>query len=265
MLAEVRRDSLHLLADRRVIVGQVAVVAAGVDHAKRVALRRKIAGDGFHLRVLLLEINGDHAAHGGGHLIHQPARLAEIDVLHLLRDDGAGLRIHDKAVIQPVENRRDQHLERRRGGKPASAQHGAGNRRAEAADLVAHLLHHARRAANQRQRRAKILFANIEVIQLHRDRREALAVHDDGVIFRRAHAGNRVQIDRRRQHAAVVVVGVVAADFRAPRRGEEAQPALLRAETRLKPLHQLAITRLLQRQHILAHAVKRRHAAGKRL
>lgn len=89
MFAEVRCDGLHLLADGRVVVGQVAMVAARVDHAQRIALRGEIAGNRLHLRVLLFEIDRHHAADRRGHLIHQAARLAEIDVLHLLRDDGA--------------------------------------------------------------------------------------------------------------------------------------------------------------------------------
>ena len=238
------------------------MVAARVDHTQRIALRGEIAGNRLHLRVLLFEIDRHHAADRRGHLIHQAARLAEIDVLNLLRDDGAGLGVHNKAVVQSVENRRNQHLKRRRGRQAASAQHGAGNRRAETADFVTHLFHDARRAANQRQRRAEILLADVKVIQLHRDRRKALAVHHDGIVVRPAYARDGIQIDRSRQHTAVVVVGVVAADFRAPRRGEEAQPALLRTETLFKPLHQLAITRLLQRPYILARAVKRRHSVG---
>ena len=61
------------------------------------------------------------------------------------------------------------------------------------------------------------------------------------------------------------MVGMVAANLRAARRGEEVQSAILLAESRLKAFNQLAIARLLQRKNILSCAIKRRHTRGKRL
>ena len=108
-LAKAMRHLVHFAADRAVFLRQVIMAAAGVDHDQRIAARGKIILQRRYLG-LRLEIDGDQAAHGGGHLIHQPAGLAKINVFGILGNLGALDGIHLHAVIQRIENGADQHL-----------------------------------------------------------------------------------------------------------------------------------------------------------
>src|SRR5699024_4598813 len=77
--------------DGGVLVGQVGVVGARVQDAQgkagfgEVHLHRLDHGGGR-----VGKVDGDDVAHAGGHLVHQAAGLAEIDVLGPLADLGDG-------------------------------------------------------------------------------------------------------------------------------------------------------------------------------
>ena len=64
---------------------------------------------------------------------------------------------------------------------------------------------------------------DVQVVQGHLVHVVPLGLDPDAPIGAGGRHGDDVQVDAGRQHPAVVVIGVVAADFGAPRRGEENQ------------------------------------------
>ena len=87
IFSEVSSDLPHFFRDRRVIRRQILVAATAVDDAQRVAGIREFIVELFDLRIILvLKIDGDDPADGAGHLVHQTAGLAEVDVFRILAD-----------------------------------------------------------------------------------------------------------------------------------------------------------------------------------
>ena len=241
------------------------MIAAGIDNAKRIALRSKITRNGVHLRIGRFKIERNHAAGRSRHLVKQTAGLAKVHVFNLLGNYSTQLKVHNPAIVKAVENRRNQDFKRRRGRQAAAAKHRAGNRRTEAANLIAHILHDAGSTANQRQRGAKVLLADLQTGQIHSNRRETFAVYNDHIVIGLFNTRNGIQIDSARKAAAVVVIGVIAADFGTARRREEAQFAMFLTKALLKALHKLAITRLLKFKLLFARAIQRCNAGSKTL
>ena len=91
------------------------MIAARIHDAELMPARGKIEiglPDLGPLRIR--KIDGDDSADGGSHLVHKPARLAEIDVFRVLRRFGHLHGGHRAAVEQVAENGAEQDLERRR-------------------------------------------------------------------------------------------------------------------------------------------------------
>ncbi len=87
LLAKAAADGLELVGDSGVLAGQIRVTSAGIQDAQAIARRGQVQGDLLHHRMGGVgKVNGHHAAHRGGGLIHQPAGLAEEDVLRVLAD-----------------------------------------------------------------------------------------------------------------------------------------------------------------------------------
>ena len=215
-------DFAQLGGDGGVLAGEVAVVATDGDDADGIALLLEIVLDGAHVRVLGQKVDGHKAADGAGHLIHEAGGLAEEDVLGVLGDLGAQLGVHHPAVVEGVEHGHEHDLKGRRTGKAGALEHGAGHAGVKAAHLVAQFLEARGHAADEgvggllfRLMRGKIGKIDHEglVVARRPERHHARIGGRD----RR----NGVQIHRRRQHAAEVVVGVVADDLRAPGGGDE--------------------------------------------
>ena len=68
-------------------------------------------------------------------------------------------------------------------------------------------------AAHQRLGSSLLLLLRLQLGQIQRDSREALAVHPGDHVLLGRNAGDAIQIDGRSQHLAVVMIGVVAGDF----------------------------------------------------
>ena len=77
-------DSGHgaaLVGDGGVLIGQVGVVCTGIQDAEGKACLREIHLHRLHIGVGRIgKVDGDNVAHAGGHLIHQAAGLAKVDV-----------------------------------------------------------------------------------------------------------------------------------------------------------------------------------------
>ena len=111
LLAELGADRLQFAGDGGVFVGQVRVAGLAVDDAQGMAAGGKVKVHRLDDRMVLVqEIDGHQVAHGGGHLVHQAAGLAEEHVLRVLADH-SNLRLGHFAIKeQAVDDGSDQHL-----------------------------------------------------------------------------------------------------------------------------------------------------------
>ena len=197
------------------------MIRAGIERAERVAAVRKIERrlpDGGVRRVG--KIDEDQPADAGGHLIHEAAGLAEIDVLGILADlrdlDGGAFFIEK----QLVADRADQNLECGGGRQTGAGQDGRADSRVKAVQLTAALRKRRSNAAHERGGRIFFFRVDGQIIQIDLDRGIALGRNADDGIRPQRDLRRRFQIDSRSQHAAVLMVGMVAADLRAAWRGK---------------------------------------------
>ena len=123
--SEILADGLQLLRDGTVFFGQPGVVRAAFDDAQSVIGGSEGEGETFDMRNLgILKVDEDHAAHRGGHLIHQTAGLSEILVFRVLGDlsdfDGGEVTVAE----QFVDDCSHQHFERCGRAQAAAGQDG---------------------------------------------------------------------------------------------------------------------------------------------
>ena len=114
VLAEHARRGAHLGGDGSVLAREIRVIRTRVDDTERVSGARKVEIQLLdHGRGGVCKINEHHAAHARRGLVHQPAGLAEVDILGILSD----LRdLHGgKPLIkeQCITNRPNQNLKGR--------------------------------------------------------------------------------------------------------------------------------------------------------
>ena len=220
-LAKEPRDLFHFCWNRRVFVRQVGMIRTGVDGAKRIARVCEVVIDLLHDRHFrVVEVDEHQTADARRHLIHEARRLAVIDVLRILSDLRDLNGRYFAVCKQTVQDSANQHLKRCRAGKPGTGQHRGLDLRVKARELVPALLERRRHAANQCRSRILFGFFDREVVQADLDGLVALRIHTDDVRAVEGHLRRRLHIDRRRDHAPMLMVGVVAADLRAPRRGK---------------------------------------------
>ena len=128
LLAKAAADGLQFIGDGCVFGGQVRVARAGVQDAQGIAVGVEVQADLLHHRTNGIgEVDGHHAAHGGGGLIHQAAGLAEKHVLGVLADLGDLHRGAFAIPEQVVQHGADQHLKGGGGAEAAAAGDGGGH------------------------------------------------------------------------------------------------------------------------------------------
>lgn len=179
----------------------------------------KIEVQPLHLRLFRVgKVDGDDVADRRGRLIHQAAGLSEIDVLRILADLRDLHRCGGRSVEKHVDDRPQQHLKGRGAGKSAARQHRRGHIGVKALELTSELREPRRYAAHQRRRRVLLLRAHSQLVQRHLTQGIPLRQDADRVpaIFSDRRA--RIEIDRRRQHTAVLMIGVIAAQLCPSRR-----------------------------------------------
>ena len=198
------------------------MLAAGAHHAHREALGAEVIAYGLHSGGVLAEVLDGQAAHGACHLVHQAAGLAKVDVLGEAGYAGVLLGVDDPAVVQRVEGAHQHDLEGRRGRQAAALEHGAGHTGVHAADLIAQIYQPRCDAANQCQGGLLFVVVDGKVAQVHLEGiGEALGVQRHPFIVPGRDGRHGIQVHRRRQHPAVLVVGVVAHHLSAARRGDK--------------------------------------------
>ena len=182
LFAEHAADRPQLLGDGAVLPGQILVSRAGVQNTQGVAAGVEIHVQPLHDRVgCIREVDGHHAAHGGGGLIHQAAGLSEEHVFRILAD----LRqLHRGTMPLPeqlIEHRPQQYLEGGGGAESAALGHGGGHIYVQppAPQVAAHLLHPGRHAPDQCRRGVFLPLLRSQLTEIHLRHGIALGQHAD--------------------------------------------------------------------------------------
>ena len=244
--SEQGRHAAHILRNGRILLRKAGVTAAGVDQTQPKAERGRVDLHPLHRRPLRIEkIDHDEAAGSGHELIHPAAGLAEERALRLLRSLREYRRVV-RAAIERAHAGAHQHLKRRRGGEPRAGRHIRADNGVKPAGGQAARPPSRRHAAHKRRRRACFRRHGRERIERNPNRRIALRVDADAVLPVRRGARDAVERHRRGEHAPALVVGVVAADLRAARCGNE-RSLRPRAELRQKPVEHRTVPRPLCR------------------
>ena len=159
-----------------------------------------------------LEVDVADTAKRDRALIEQTARLAEIDVLGILRRPRLGDGVDGRAVVHDVEDLANEQLKTSRRADARAVEHVRSRRRGKTADIVAVLLVVGDDAAHKRFALAVFVGVGQEVVNVHLD--DGIAYRGDyDLAVKRSHAAEVVHADRRAQHLAVVVIGVIADDL----------------------------------------------------
>ena len=197
------------------------MVRAGVHDAQGIAQLLQVQGQIVDHRLGRVgEVDEHHAAHGGGRLVHQARGLAEIDVLGVLADLGNGHGGELLVEEQLVENGPDEDLKGGGGAEAAAGEDRRTDLGVEALELCAPLGKGGGHAADQGGGGVLLLGVDGEVGERNLHRRISLGGHGNDAPVIERHLGHGLQVDGGGQDAAVLMIGMVAADFRAARRGE---------------------------------------------
>ena len=165
------------------------------------------------------KIDADDVADGGGRLIHQAAGFSEVDVFGILADL-RDLRSRQSAAAEVVQDHTDEDLERRRGRQAAARQHRGGHIGVKGHGRMAQRGEPRSNAADEGLRRARLGGDGLQLRQGDLAEGIALGQHADRAALAAGDRRHGVEIHGARQHAAVLMVRVVAADLRAAGCGE---------------------------------------------
>ena len=118
-LIEIGRHCFHLLADGRIFIGKRRMAPFCICNAQTIIVFCQIKIHFFHYGAgRITKINGDHAAHAAGCLIHQAAGFAKIFIFRILTDLCDVYRGETALVVFPIEYSTNDNLERSRTGQP---------------------------------------------------------------------------------------------------------------------------------------------------
>ena len=245
-------NEVHILRDRRIFVREVGVAPAGVDKADGKTKIGKVDGDPLHpRRGLVKKVDGHKPSHRGGKLVHQPARFAEKRVLRLSGHLRKLHRIARGTLIQPGHAVAEQHRIGCRGGQPRAARHVRAYHRVKPADHMAALLQPGRHAAQQCRRGIPLRRNGRQPVERQPEGRIALGFERDAPLPVRCGHRRAIHRHRRGEHASALVIGMVAADLCAARRGENRRRPVL-PKTRRKAQKQRVVPVALRANGIRA-------------
>ena len=212
----------HFTGDSGIIAGQFCMVSAGVDDAQGMLTGMHVIADALHLRFcFILEINCHNAAHGGCHLIHQTAGLAEVNIFRILSDFGDINGIQFAAAEETVNHDTNDGFICRRRGQTGAAEYVAGHIGIKAFDFKAALMGCCRNTTDQGGGTVGFLRMGRQVGQIHLICRIAFRLDTDDHAVIGCCTGDNIQIDTGRQHIAALVVGMVAAQLGSSRCTEQ--------------------------------------------
>ena len=190
------------------------MVCAGINDAQGMAAGREVEGNRLDLRMVLIkEIDGHQIAHSGSSLVHQAAGLAEEHILRVLADLG-NLCLGDLGTEeQVVDDGTNQHLISRGRRKAGAGQDGGFAVSIKALDCTTKLGKSCCHTADQRRGGIDFLFLGGQL--RHIDLTEGISLGENtdhaGAVF--TDSRHRIQIHRRSQDTATLMVRVVAADL----------------------------------------------------
>ena len=221
LLAKVGADLLQFPGDGSIFVGQVGVAGLAVDDAQSVTAGAEIEVYRLdHGVVFVTEVNGHQVAYSRGGLVHKPTGLAEEHILRVLADL-SDFRLTDFALKEEsVDNGADEHLEGGRGAQAGAGQHRALTVGIEALYRAPKLGKPGADTPNQSGSRIDFRLLGHQGVQGHHAQGIPLGQDPDlpGPVYGYRRPG--IQIHSRGQYPAPLMIRMVAADLRPPRRGE---------------------------------------------
>ena len=190
----------------------------GIDDAQGMATGGKVeVHRGDHRVVLVKEIDAHQIAHSGGGLVHQTAGLAEEHILRILANPRNLRLAHPAIEEQVVDDGADEHLVGCGGAEAGAREHRGGAVGIKALNLAAQLGKPGSHPPNQGGGGVHFLRLGLQAGQLHLGHGIALGQNPDGSGAIYPYRRQGIQIHRRRQYPAPLMVGVVAADLRPSR------------------------------------------------
>ena len=221
--SEVSRHVFHFLLHRGVLVGEIGMAASRVDDDRHVPASTEVRAYGPHPGMgKILKVDGHEPAQRAGGLVHEPAWLAEVFVFRKLGDERDLDAADPASVGEVVEDRRNEHLVRSRRAEARAFQDVTGHACAESSDRVTGVPRPGRHAPRESRRGAELRNLARQVVDADLMARVSFAFDCDAAIRGRRGDGDCIQIHRRGEHPAAIVIGVVAADLRTAGRAEKA-------------------------------------------
>ena len=212
----------HLHRNCGILVAHVGVTLSGIDDQKVTADRIQTEIDLFHLRILVIsKIDRNNAAARTRHLVKQSGRLFPIDIFRIASCMCIVCDGHFIIVKEVIQNRTDQHFKGRRRADARRADHIACGERVKAAYRKSSLLKTGKDSLDQRHR-AGGLCIRLQLVQINDKilmERFADNMYLIGIIF--ARRADTVLVHTACKHLSMIVIGMVAADLCAPRRGKQ--------------------------------------------
>ena len=191
------------------------MVCAAVDDTQGIAcfceIKIQFSYDGI---CVIPEINGNNAAYGRGCLVHQTTHFAKVHIFRILTNLGDFHRCQFIFTIQCVDDCSHQHFVSRRRRNARAFQYIGNGVHIQTTQCIAHLCDFGSHPTNERSCCVDFFFFHFQIIQ--RNFLHAIAfgenTNDAAVIF--CCRAKNIQIYCRRQYTTMLMVCMVAADFR---------------------------------------------------
>ena len=228
LFAKLPGNAAHFRRNCRIASGQVCMISAAVDDAQGIACFFQIQG---HLPdagvVRIRKVNGCHIAKGACHLIHQTAWLAEKDIFRILPDLGDGNRCFRSVSKKGVDDISQQDFKRRRAGQTGALQHAGGGVGVKPRHRIAKLDEAGCNPSDQGGGGVGFLRHGNPLGQVDEILRIALGLDPDQIGAVGGGGGDHIQAYPGSQHAAVLMIRVVAAELRSAGNRKQACAGLM--------------------------------------
>ena len=215
-------DSLTISRDCGILIGQICVISTGIQNAQRKSGIRKIKRQALHNRSGRVgKIDSYNATNRGCHLIHETARLTEVNILYPLTDlsnlNGCNLLLTHKKFIK---YRTQEHLECRRGGNATALRHIGCYINIQACQLAAQI---SKGRAGAPQNSCACVFLLRFLLQIRKRYSDSCITFALQPHLTKAIGGNRcnhININRTGKYAAMLMIRVITTNFSTARSAE---------------------------------------------
>ena len=218
LFSELFCNLFHLLRNADIVFRQVGMTALCIGDTNMIPSVFKVQIVLLNFRIFhICKINIDESADRADHLIHQTAALSEIPVFCILSDFCNLNSTCFSFVVILVDNRSNQHFKCCRRRKSAAAEDAGCRVCIKARYGNAHFCKSGSNASNQCSRLSHFCQMYTQIGQVDNILRIICRLQTNYLIFMKRYNCNCIQIDCCSQHTSMLVVGVVAADFRSAR------------------------------------------------